>query len=79
MLAGESRRLLCVKGGVAGGHAILANGFDSASGLVRLKNSWGVSWGKGGHGFLRYDDLAKLMAQDGEACLAVERRLRIPA
>ena len=31
-----------------GGHAILAVGYDDASGTVRLQNSWGAGFGDGG-------------------------------
>jgi hypothetical protein len=40
--------------GISGGHAFAIVGYDS-SGLW-LQNSWGKSWGKGGFGYLSYDD-----------------------
>ena len=32
-----------------GGHEVLAVGYDSASGYVKIQNSWGSSWGLGGY------------------------------
>ena len=33
-----------------GGHAILAVGYDIASGRILFRNSWGTSWGNEGYG-----------------------------
>lgn len=66
--------LLHVSGGVAGGHAILANGVSVRRRLVRLHNSWGPGWGVNGEAFIGFDDLATLLAADGEACIPVGRR-----
>jgi hypothetical protein len=60
-----------------GGHAYLLNGYDTQSGLFRIKNSWGHSWGIDGHAFLHINDLALLLDADGEACLALEQELPV--
>jgi C1A family cysteine protease len=39
---------------IVGGHAVLAVGYDDASGLVCFQNSWGASWGDHGFGYLPY-------------------------
>jgi hypothetical protein len=71
--------LLVVEGKVSGGHAILANGYDSRTRRFRLKQSWEPGWGDGtGHASLQFDDLAKLLARNGEACLPVEREVGVP-
>ncbi len=59
--------------GVAGGHAILANGVSIRRRLVRLHNSWGPDWGINGEAYIGFDDLATLLAAGGEACIPVGR------
>lgn len=61
-------------GPVRGGHAYLLDGASKSRGVVRLYNSWG-SWGRGGHAWLTGEDLATLLADQGEACAAVEQRV----
>lgn len=38
-----------------GGHAVLADGYDDASGTLSVQNSWGRSWGKDGYFFMPYE------------------------
>ena len=65
---------ISIGGGVVGGHAYLLDGVNSARRSIRLKNSWGRTWGRRGFATLSFDDLARLLAEDGEACLATELR-----
>lgn len=60
---------LKVEGDAVGGHAILCNGVDIEARAFRFHNSWGPSWGLGGECLIHWDDLAKLLEDDGEACL----------
>lgn len=62
-------------GGMTGGHAYLINGVDLDKGLFRLKNSWGTHWGKGGHAYIRLEDMDRLIRNFGEACVPLQRRL----
>lgn len=39
---------------VIGGHAVVAVGYDDSTQLVKIRNSWGTSWGKNGYGWLPY-------------------------
>jgi hypothetical protein len=59
-------------GNVVGGHCYMINGVDTKTGLFRIKNSWGRLWGKQGEAYLSIDDLGKLLAANGEGCLATE-------
>lgn len=59
-------------GNLAGGHAYLINGVDTKTRMFRIKNSWGRKWGKMGRAFISFDDMARLINEDGEVCLAVE-------
>ncbi len=38
-----------------GGHAILLLGYDDTTNLFKFQNSWGISWGVNGYGFLPYN------------------------
>jgi hypothetical protein len=62
------------RGPIVGGHAAVLNGVNRKQKLVRLKNSWGRSWGKAGYAFLSFASLATLFAHGAEACLASEIR-----
>jgi hypothetical protein len=64
-------------GAVAGGHAILANGYIPRlirdRPMIHLQNSWGADWGRNGGGWISTEGLASLLANDGEACVPVRR------
>lgn len=61
-------------GAVAGGHAILVRAVNIKKKYVTLANSWGTSWGKGGDCYVTFDDLEKILADDGEFCIPVVRK-----
>ena len=44
-----------------GGHAYVINGVNTIKKQFRLKNSWGRKWGQGGHAFISFDDMKKLI------------------
>lgn len=70
--------LIEATGGNLGGHSYLLSGINLNTGKIRLKNSWGKSWGKGGRAFITITDFAKLLAREGEACLAIQKSMREP-
>src|SRR5437870_7998594 len=45
------------KEGVAGGHAVLAVGYDDKAQRFTVRNSWGASWGKRGYFTMPYSYL----------------------
>lgn len=64
--------LLHVSGAVAGGHAYCLIGYNLKSGLFRVLNSWGTSWGQKGRAWLKGEDLDRLLSDQGEAAVVVE-------
>lgn len=77
MFTPDANGVIRPTGTPAGGHAYLLNGYDTKTGLFRVKNSWGREWGQNGHAFLHISDLEALLAANGEACLALEQRLPV--
>lgn len=69
MMNPDSTGFLRVEGSIVGGHAIMAKGVNVKGKYVRLHNSWGDSWGRGGDAFISFDDLEKLLNARGEACV----------
>lgn len=64
-------------GDLLGGHAYLINGVNTKSKLFRIKNSWGRTWGANGHAFIPFRDMEKLIAREGEICLAIETQKNV--
>lgn len=72
--------LVEVSGKVVGGHCILVNGYSPRYGklgeVFRVFNSWGPTWGKRGHGYLRAGDFHDLaFTGQGEVAIPVGRKL----
>ncbi len=70
---------------VAGGHAILAVGYDDnmkikntnpggeeMTGALLIRNSWGSGWGDGGYGWLPYEYILRALAVDWWSLLKAE-------
>jgi hypothetical protein len=74
--------LLDCSGNIAGGHCIRARGVRLRARLykegmdpievIRLTNSWGRGYGINGDVFIKVDDLADLLRDEGDACVPVE-------
>jgi hypothetical protein len=60
-------------GELAGGHAILCHGFNVKGNYFKLHNSWGPAWGDNGECKISYDDMKKLLKEQGEAVIPVKR------
>lgn len=54
--------------GVAGGHEWILYGFDPATNLLKIGNSWG-DWGLGGYAYMRATDYAALLAAAGDTTI----------
>lgn len=75
MFTPDSKYIIKPTGAVVGGHAYLIDGFSSKTGLYRIKNSWSREWGKKGFAYIHKEDMAKLISEDGEVCLALENKI----
>lgn len=62
-----------VGGYLLGGHAIVAHGVSVTRRTVRLHNSWGPYWGINGEADISWDDLDRLLHEQGEACIPLWR------
>jgi hypothetical protein len=70
----NTKGLIKVSGSVIGGHCYVINGVNTKTKVFRIKNSWGRGWGINGRAFISFDDMQRLIAEDGEICLAVENK-----
>jgi hypothetical protein len=64
--------IMRARGELLGGHAYLLSGADRRRKLFRVRNSWGLNWGKKGRAVIPFNDMARLLQAQGEACLAIE-------
>lgn len=62
---------LTVAGRLSGGHAIAVIGYSLRTGLYKLRNSWGKSWGKDGNCFISKADMTRLLSEQGEAAVMI--------
>lgn len=73
--------LVKVSGSNVGGHALVLTGYDpfmTINGrkyeVFRWRNSWGTEYGVDGSGYIKYNDLEKLLKQNAEACVPIGRK-----
>lgn len=60
-----------ISGSVRGGHEFLLYGIDVTRQHVLARNSWGTAWGVKGAFAFSFDDLGRLLDEDGDATLFV--------
>ncbi len=58
-------------GQIRGGHEIVVDEYDDATGRIGLTNSWGPGWGMGGRFYMTTSTWEKLLAHDGDATILV--------
>lgn len=75
MFTPDEQAVIRPTGSVAGGHCILAIGLDTTAKTVTLKNSWGSNWGINGCCYIGWDDLSKLLSENGECVVPLNRSL----
>lgn len=61
-----------------GGHCTLIIGINVRYGYYTLRNSWGPTWGQNGNAKIKREDMAKLIADNGEVCIITQRTLPAP-
>ncbi len=59
-------------GPIRGGHAYVWDGVDFRRGVARFRNSWGIGWGVKGRFYMALEEVARMFAEDSEACAPVE-------
>ena len=69
MMEPDAQGIIRSTGKTLGGHAYPIIGYDMKTGLYRIHNSWGVSFGVMGDVFIHAEDLANLMSDGAEACV----------
>jgi len=60
-------------GQVAGGHAILCKGVNVKNRTFTLHNSWGPEWGNGGDALISWEEMDRLLREQGEAVIPLIR------
>lgn len=60
-------------GRIEGGHCVLAIGINTRAGAYTIYNSWGPDWGNLGTARISRAVMAQLLADQGEACIPVNR------
>lgn len=65
--APDSNGLVAISGQIRGGHEFEVIGYDATQGMWEAVNSWGDSFGKGGHFFFTDATFARLLSEQGDA------------
>jgi len=65
--------LLHPVGGIVGGHCWHIIGVSRTERVFKMKQSWGDWWGIHGFAYIRFDDLQRLLAENGEAVAMLEQ------
>lgn len=73
MMTPDEKGFIHPTGNKVGGHAIVVRGVNVTTKTVRLSNSWGTDWGKGGDCFMTFDEFEKVLLDEGEFCIPVGR------
>jgi hypothetical protein len=71
----DRRGRIHVTGSLEGGHAYIISGSNANEERFRQVNSWGLSWGDNGRSWISFEDVQRLLNEDGECVTAVERNL----
>lgn len=75
MFTPDNSNVIRYQGPPVGGHCVLLFAVDAVRALVRLYNSWGAAWADKGRAYLPFEDLDRLLKDQGEACAALEQKV----
>lgn len=73
MFTPDNKGFVRPTGSIAGGHCILCRGVSVRYKRFLLHNSWGADWGRNGTCFVSFEDMDRLLHEQGEACIPVRR------
>lgn len=73
MMRPDEKGFIKPTGRKVGGHAICVRGVNVKNRTVRLSNSWGEDWGIDGDCFMTFEDFEKVLLEEGEFCIPVQR------
>lgn len=69
MMNPDSKGMIMPTGKSVGGHEYLADQLIYPANVIGFENSWGDSWGAGGRFFMHFDDVRRLLANDGDCAV----------
>lgn len=64
-------------GELMGGHCLLARGISLRNNHFLLHNSWGTEWGINGTCFISFEDIERLLYEQGEACVPMGQTTKL--
>jgi hypothetical protein len=70
---------------IAGGHAYVINAISISRGAYlkkryfRIKNSWDKTWALNGRAWISFEDVERLIHEDGEVMIALENKIKLAA
>jgi hypothetical protein len=75
----DGQIVVVTSSGLAGGHELLIREYDAVNDCVWADNSWGVSWGVQGRGYLRGADLRALLSDGGDVTVLAFAAAPVPS
>lgn len=74
MFDADDKGFIKPTGSLAGGHAILCYGVNVKGRYFKLHNSWGKDFGINGSCFITFEDMDRLLHEQGEAAIPIKRK-----
>lgn len=74
MMDTDERGFIHPTGSVQGGHCVLVKAVDVKNQTFTIHQSWGTSWGLKGDCKISWSDMARLLNEQGDACVPITKR-----